>query len=112
MRPSLGWLALFLLGAAPAPLPAQQQICRDTDTIDECRGRMSEFLTDTVGGALGREDEAISTQETALAAKPTGVSAVGIGLTSVISDFLPVLAGALGFTMAETEHGAAAFESN
>ena len=96
----------------PSYLAAQAQVCRDTDTIDECAGRISSRITGEDVEDTSQATASLQDQEAELAKKPTGIAALAPGLTSAINDFLPALAGALSFTPTATEDGAAGFETN
>lgn len=105
-------LAVLLL-IAPA-LAAQTPRCRDSDTIAECWSRFFPRLPDTlseeVGDSLKGATEAGEVAN--LSRKNNGIASLGDRLASAVSDFLPSIAGALGFTQATTEEGAASFEKN
>jgi len=88
-------------------LAAQQIACRDTETLQDCWNRIDDFLL----GAAGTREQTDSVEEV-LAGRTTGISALGSGLASSVSDFLPTIAGALGLTQTTTEDGATALETN
>jgi hypothetical protein len=108
--PGLLLVMIALLGADG--LRAQERPCEDTDTIDQCRNRISDKLEAPESPSAEETDASLEEQEASLARKPVGTTALGPTLGSAINDFLPTLAGALGFTPTTTEDGAAAFESN
>jgi hypothetical protein len=95
-----------------AELAAQQGICDDNDTMDDCNARVADRIESTAAAPTVGTEASLKNAEADLAAKPAGTTALGPGLGSAINDFIPVLAGALGFTPTTTEEGAAAFESN
>jgi hypothetical protein len=112
VRPRTALLA-FLLAMAVAPeLGAQQGICDDTDTLDDCNGKVADRIESTAADPTVGTEASLEDAKADLAAKPAGTTALGPGLGSAINDFIPVLAGALGFSPTTTEEGAAAFESN
>jgi hypothetical protein len=112
MRARVAALVALALLSLPVTLLAQAQVCEDTDSIDRCAGRISERLTATSGGESGKTEAVLQDQQAEVERKPTGVSDVGNRLISAISDYLPALAGAIGFTPIETEQGAAGLETN
>jgi hypothetical protein len=104
-------VALFATSTAGG-LGAQQVTCDDEDTFDECNTKVaSRIESASPRGAEGTE-ESLRAAAAEVAGKTSGTTALGPGLGSTINDFLPAIAGALGFTPTTTENGAAAFESN
>jgi hypothetical protein len=103
-------LGLLLLGLSPAA--AQQPACADSDTIQQCWARFfpEELLTETETDSIttGAADGAVA----GLSRKNNGIGSLGDAFASSVNDFLPSIAGALGFTQATTEDGTASFEKN
>jgi hypothetical protein len=62
-------------------------------------------------GDVGRREQ-VDSAAAVLAGRTTGIGALGSGLASTASDFLPTIAGALGLTQTTTEDGATALETN
>lgn len=112
MRPAVALLVSLIAALYTGELRGQEPLCEDTDTIDQCRNRVAANLSTPSGPAAAGPESSLEDQEAELERKPAGTTALGPGLGSSINDFLPVLAGALGFTPTTTEDGAAAFESN
>jgi hypothetical protein len=112
MRPVCVLLVVQVAVLGPNYVAAQAEICRDTDTIDDCFSRVSSRVTGEGVEDTSQTTASLEDQEAELARKPTGIAALAPGLTSAINDFLPALAGALSFTPTATEDGAAGFETN
>ena len=111
MRSSITALICLLAVMLARELKAQQRLCDDGDSIQQCIDRVN-LRVSTPGGTPADAEASREDQETELASKTAGTTALGPGLSSSINDFIPALAGALGFTPTTTEAGAAAFESN
>lgn len=113
MRPATTLLLVALLAAGfGGELRAQQGVCEDNDSMDDCSGKVADRIEAASAGEAAGTEASMEAAEAKVAAKTAGTTALGPGLGSAINDFLPKIAGALGFTPTTTEDGAAAFESN
>lgn len=110
-RASALWPLLILVAG---PLPAQSPRCEDSDTITQCWSRFFPPRAALIDSTRADSAETASTagEVAALSVKNNGIASLGNELASAVSDFLPSIAGALGFTQATTENGSASFEKN
>lgn len=113
MRPArlrTGMVLATLLALGAPRLQAQSPRCASDDTIRQCWARFFPAPASDARQAL--RDTAASDEAARLGRKNNGIASLGSGLTSAVNDFLPSIAGAIGFTQATTEDGAASFEKN
>jgi hypothetical protein len=105
------WPWLILLAG---PLTAQSPRCEDSDTITQCWSRFFPRRGALIDSTRADSAQSASTagEVAALSVKNNGIGSLGDELASAVSDFLPSIAGALGFTQATTEDGSASFEKN
>jgi len=105
-------LAVCLLGIGSAPALAQgtARDCPDTLTVVQCwdlvSGVAALTLEDTAAARASHETDH------QIQAKTTGVPTAGPGITSSISDFLPLLAAGLGVASTSNPDGSLTLETN
>jgi hypothetical protein len=112
MRKTMLVASVLSLAMGAEQLQAQAS-CKPEETFQDCWRRVAggagEGSPAEVSAAL---DETAHEAAEHVAAKSTGITSLGEGLTSSIGDFLPMFAGALGLTQTTTEDGGTAFEAN